>query len=87
MTNEEIRLALLNIAPEAKYNLSGDEYTNIEWLSDFTIPTLEEIRAEIELLPEKKAQADAEIKAKRETALAKLAALGLTVEDLKALGF
>ena len=87
MTNEEIRLALLNIAPKAKYNLAGDDYANIEWLSDFDAPSLSDLEAEIKLLPEKKSAAKAEAKAKREAALAKLEVLGLTTDDLKALGF
>ena len=79
MTNEQIRLALLNIAPEAKYNLSGDDYANIEWLSPEAKPSEAAVIAEIELLPAKAAKA-----APDPTIEQKLASVGISVDDLKA---
>jgi hypothetical protein len=77
--------AIMFIRPEANFQLVGDE---LIWQDENqTEPTDAEIKAG--LVAYKKAQ-DAELKAKdqaKEAAQAKLAALGLTVEDLKALGF
>ena len=78
MTNEQIRLALLNIAPEAKYNLSGDDYSNIEWLSPEAKPSEAAVIAEIELLPAKAAKAAADQAAAKAALLAKL---GITADE------
>ena len=78
MTNEQIRLALLNIAPEAKYNLSGDDYANIEWLSSEAKPSEAAVIAEIELLPAKAAKAAADQAAAKAALLAKL---GITADE------
>jgi hypothetical protein len=78
MTNEQIRLALLNIAPEAKYNLSGDDYANIEWLSPEAKPSEAAVIAEIELLPAKAAKAAADQAAAKAALLAKL---GITADE------
>jgi hypothetical protein len=78
MTNEDIRLALESLLPDAKYSLAGDDYENIEWVSDFEKPTIEEIEAEIKLLPKKKA---AEIKAKETAKAALLTKLGITADE------
>jgi hypothetical protein len=78
MTNEQIRLALLNIAPQAKYNLSGDDYANIEWLSPEAKPSEAAVIAEIELLPAKAAKAAADKAAAKAALLAKL---GITADE------
>lgn len=69
-----------------EWSLNGDEYDGLVWLSDSTKPTKaqldsqwEEVQALIEA--QKQAKIDA-----RNNALAKLASLGLTEADLKALG-
>jgi len=76
--------AIMFIRPEANFQLVGDE---LIWQDENqTEPTQAEIQAG--LIAYKKAQ-DVELKAKdqaKEAAQAKLAALGLTVEDLTALG-
>ncbi len=72
--------------PNAQWTLNGDDYKGLTWLSDTTKPTKKQlddlwsvVQAEIAAEAEAKTQA-------KVTAQAKLAALGLTVEDLKALG-
>jgi len=84
MKHEDKVKAILHIRPEASFVLKGDE---LKWLDENqTEPTDKEIEAG--LIAYIKAQ-DAELKAKdqaKEAAQAKLAALGLTVEDLTALG-
>ena len=76
--------AIKFIAPNAQFNLIGDE---LEWLDENeSKPTEAQIKAGwIAFEKEQASQAEAKAEAK-ETAQAKLAALGLTVEDLQALG-
>ena len=86
MDNLSISKALLNLVPNTLWTLRGDDYANLEWESEGNPPTLAEIQAEIAKLPAKeKAEAD-KAAADKEAAQAKLAALGLTTDDLKALG-
>jgi hypothetical protein len=72
--------------PNDEWTLNGDDYDGLTWLSDTTKPsksTLDGFWDEVQKLIKDKAEAKAEAKA---AAQAKLAALGLTVEDLTALG-
>ena len=78
MNNNEISLALLNLAPKAEWSLTGDNYNDLVWLSEGNAPTLSEIKAEIALLPKKAVEAEA-TKAIKKTAL--LARLGITAEE------
>lgn len=72
--------------PKQEWKLDGNDYAGLVWLSDTTKPTESEILSKWpEVQAELKAEADALI-AKKEAAQAKLAALGLTPDDLKALG-
>ena len=76
--------AIQFIRPNAKFVLTGD---NIEWLdTEQTEPTNAEINSGLiayKLAKESEAEAKAQAKA---TAEGKLAALGLTTDDLRALG-
>ena len=86
MIHTDIVKALENLKPGAEWTLAGDDYADLVWLSAGSAPTLAEIQAEIALLPQKeKAKADKAI-ADKAAAQAKLEALGLTVDDLAALG-
>jgi len=76
--------AILFIRPGAQFRLSGDE---LEWLdSEKTQPTEEEIEAGLVGYLQKVENEKIEAAAKKAAAEAKLAVLGLTSEDLKALG-
>jgi hypothetical protein len=86
IAHNEIIEALSNLCPTAEWTLEGDDYLNIVWASDLAKPTLAEIETEIAAIPIRKAQAETQAIAAKETAQAKLAALGLTTDDLKALG-
>jgi hypothetical protein len=86
MTHEEIVEALANLAPNGGWTLSGDNYADLVWVSEGNPPTLAEIQAEIASLPAKKEDAKINKENARLAAEAKLAALGLTSDDLKALG-
>ena len=71
---------------DSQWTLDGDDYQGLTWLSDTPKPTkkqLDDLWAIVQT--EIAAEAEAKTQAKT-TAQAKLAALGLTVEDLKALG-
>ena len=84
MEHLQILKAIQFIRPDAEFSLSGTELT---WLDENqTEPTSAEIKAgwtAYQVAQEAKAEAKAAAKA---AAQAKLAALGLTVEDLTALG-
>jgi len=84
MNHYEKTKSILHIRPNAEFILTGDELT---WIDETqTQPTEEEIEAGLiayEAAQIAQAEAKAEAKA---AAQDKLAALGLTVSDLEALG-
>lgn len=68
------------------WTLDGDDYEGLTWLSDSPKPTKDELdelwpSVELELIEEKEQQ-----ESKKKAAIAKLEVLGLTIDDLKALG-
>ena len=70
----------------SQWTLNGDDYSGLVWLSNTDKPskaTLDGLWAEVEDLIEAEAELKAPAKAQAE---AKLTALGLTTDDLKALG-
>jgi hypothetical protein len=76
MTHKEIIEAISHIRPNAEWLLSGDDYSKINWLdAEQAKPTIKEIEAEIA-----KPSAKPEL-----TVQQKLASIGLTINDLKAL--
>lgn len=74
--------AIQSLRPDTEFTMYGDDINNIVWHTEgVTTPTQEEIDAKI-------AEIDAEIEAKlnaRQNALSKLAALGLTADEIAAL--
>jgi hypothetical protein len=69
--------------PNSQWNLNGDDYEGLEWISDDEKPTESEL---IALWPLVQSDIRAEQNAKvaaRESVLTKLQALGLTEEELK----
>ena len=79
--------AIKKLKPSAEFSFIDDDYSTIKWdILEGNAPTQAEINAAIEQV---KADEIAEAEAKAEAkaaAQAKLAALGLTVSDLEALG-
>ena len=74
--------AILSRKFDAEWTLNGDDYTGLTWLSDSPKPTEEALEA---LWPEVQAEIAAEAQAKidaKSSAVAKLQALGLTVEEV-----
>ena len=72
------------LIPNGGYVSVGDEYEGIEFIDCDPI-SKEEFEAGFVAYDAWKAEKDAEVSAAKESAQAKLAALGLTTEDLKAL--
>lgn len=84
MDHNEIISAITFIRPNAQFVLRGED---LEWLDEEqTEPTKKEIQTGFnDFKAAQKAQAEAKAQAKAQ-AEAKLAKLGLTTEDLRALG-
>ena len=79
MTNEEITIALLTIAPDAQWRLQGDDYSDIEWYSETKKPTITQIRNAI-------TNAEAAAAQKLLAKQAVLDRLGITEDELRLLG-
>jgi DNA-binding NarL/FixJ family response regulator len=68
-----------------EYLIIGNDYEGLEWLDESTKPTEEELKAQwADVQAKLEADSQAKIDA-RSSALAKLAALGLTEEEIAAL--
>ena len=76
---------LMMLIPQGGYTLTGEEYDGIQFLECEPI-TKAQFEAGFAQLDAWKAEQDAAAIAAKEAAQAKLAALGLTTDDLKALG-
>jgi len=88
MNNKEIIKAIKYLKPNAEYTFTDDDYSTIKWIKlEGKAPNKAELEAALEqVLANEQAELATKATAK-ETAQAKLAALGLTVGDLQALGF
>ena len=79
--------AINKLKPNAEFSFTGDDYSTIKWdVLEGKAPTKAEIDAAIEQVKADEAQAELDKVAKKAAAEAKLAALGLDADDLKALG-
>ena len=70
--------------PGKEWTLNGDKYSGLTWLSDGSKPKKADLDA---LWPEVQAEIEAEVQARvdaRVSAIAKLEALGLTVDEVSA---
>ena len=76
---------LTMLLPNGRFVISGDEYEGITWFDNNTI-TKEQFEAGFAQYDAWKAKQNTEAVAAKAAAEAKLAALGLTTDDLKALG-
>jgi hypothetical protein len=87
MKNKEITLALLSLRPDSEWILRGDDYQDLEWLDTKTQkPLLKEVEDDYSEIKNKQIQLDNAKATAKAAAEAKLAALGLTADDLRALG-
>ena len=88
----DLAMALQSLAPGSEWFYENDDYSTIEWFNeDIEQPTQEAVEAEIIRLQEEldaqilaEEEATAAREAAKESALAKLAKLGLTEEEAKA---
>jgi hypothetical protein len=79
----DIAIILTNKYAGSEWTHNGDSYEGLTWLSETTKPTQEELE---ELWPEVQAELEAKVQAKidaKASAIAKLEALGLTVEEVE----
>ena len=79
--------AIKKLKPNAEFSFNDEDYSTIQWyVLDGKAPTQAEIDDAIEQVKADEAQAVIDKASAKAAAQAKLAALGLTVEDLQALG-
>lgn len=79
--------AIKKLKPNAEFSFIDNDYSTIQWdILDGKAPTQNEIDLAIEEIEAEELQAVLDKATKKAAAEAKLAALGLTLEDLKALG-
>jgi hypothetical protein len=77
--NSKVYNAIAALTNNAEWVWNGDDYANIEWITKgVKAPTEAQIEAKI-------AEMEADEAAKKNAAIAKLTALGLTADDLKAI--
>jgi len=74
------------LCPDVEWTISGDSYENIDWFGKNPAISKRQFEEGFVQADEAKEQAKVEAAVKRSAALAKLAALGLDEDDLKALG-
>ena len=79
--------AIQKLKPTAEFSFTENDYLTIKWdVLDGDAPTQDEIDAAIEEVKADEAQAELDRAAKKASAEAKLIALGLDLDDLRALG-
>jgi hypothetical protein len=74
------------LLPEGGWIISGDDFDGITWVDDRPRCTKAEFEAGFAQYDAWKAEQDAALAADKASSTAKLEALGLTTDDLKALG-
>ena len=70
--------------PDAEWTLDGDTYDGLTWLSDTPQPSQADLDAAWPAVQQAQADAVAAKEAARQSAVNKLAALGLTVDEISA---
>jgi len=70
--------------PGSEWTLTGTSYDGLTWLSDTPKPTQSELDAAWPAVQQAQADAVAAKEAARQSAIDKLAALGLTVDEISA---
>ena len=70
--------------PDAKWTLDGDTYNGLTWLSDSPKPSQAELDAAWPAVQQARQDAVAAKEAARASGVAKLEALGLTVDEVSA---
>jgi hypothetical protein len=70
----------------SEWSMSNEDYSTLEWLSDSVKPTQKELDDKMDATAKLLADKELAKQNAKKAAEAKLAALGLTTDDLKALG-
>jgi hypothetical protein len=79
--------AINKLKPNSEFSFTDDDYSTIKWdILEGKPPTQAEIDAAIEQIKTDESQAELDKAAKKANAEAKLVALGLDLDDLRALG-
>jgi hypothetical protein len=87
MNDLDLAKAIKYLKPTAEFSFEFADYSTVKWiLLEGDAPTMKEIEEAHQAVEQEEAQAKAQAQAKRQAAETKLAALGLTADDLKALG-
>jgi len=79
-----IEKAILKINPNAEFTINADDINQITWLNGTTPISKEDIKAMIPTVEQEIADAAAQKIADKESANAKLKALGLTDDEIEA---
>ena len=75
--------AIFLLRPDSEFSLTNDDYSTIKWDKlDGEAPTQSEITAAIKIVKENEVKAEADKLAAKQSAQTKLAALGLTEEEV-----
>jgi len=69
--------------PDSQWTLDGDTYDGLTWLSDSPKPTQQELDDAWPAVQQAQADAIAANAASKQSAIDKLAALGLTVDEIR----
>ena len=78
--------AVLSLRPNIEWSMNGDDVENIIWHTPDVEPlTTAEVETEILRLEQAAVDAEADIAAARESAVAKLSALGLNIDEVNAI--
>ena len=87
MNTEYMVKAIRKLRPDSEFSFTNDDYSTIKWDKlEGNAPTQAEIEVAIEQVKADEITAKAKAESDKTAAQAKLAALGLTADDLKALG-
>ena len=74
---------LSNNYPDSQWTLDGDTYDGLTWLSDTPKPTQQELDDAWPAVQQARADAIAADEAAKQSAIDKLAALGLSVDEIR----
>jgi len=82
-----LSFAIYALRPNSEFTFTNEDYSTIQWIKlEGKAPTQAEIDVAIETIKAKEISDKAAAESAKQIAQGKLTALGLTVEDLKALG-
>jgi hypothetical protein len=81
----DITKSLIYLRPSQEWILDGDSYEGLVWLSDTPKPTEKELVEAYPAAQQAAVDAEAVKVAARESAMAKLAKLGLTIDEINAI--